>query len=148
MARLTLRILIGTTPERVWQILSDLPSQGEWMVDVRSLEIIGGQTSGAGTVIAVTSELFGLPVVKDRMRITTWQPPHRYDVVHEGQFTGTGAFIIEAVPSGSVFTWIEDFRPPLGPLGEIGFSLLVGPHLRRVFTRSMQNVRHLAEASS
>jgi hypothetical protein len=30
-------------------------------------------------------------------------------------------------------------------LGELGFSLSVGPHLRRIFRRSMENVRRLAE---
>ncbi len=148
MAHLDLRIFIRATPERVWEVISDLPAQATWMVDVRKLEVVGEQSSGVGTVIAVTSELFGLPLVNDLMRITTWQPPNRFDVVHEGQFSGTGAFIVEAVRGGSVFTWIEDFEPPLGPLGELGFSLAVGPHLRRVFGRSMENVRRLAEGSS
>ena len=148
MAHLDLRVFIRATPERVWEVISDLPGQAAWMVDVRKLEIGGEQSSGAGAVIAVTSELFGLPLVMDRMRITTWQPPIRFDVVHEGQFTGTGAFIVEPARGGSVFTWIEDFKPPLGPLGEIGFSLAVGPHLRHVFARSMDNVRRLAEGAS
>ena len=147
MAHLDLRVFIRATPERVWEVISDLPAQAAWMVDVRKLEVVGDQADGTGAVLAVTSELFGLSVVKDRMRITTWQPPHRFDVVHEGQFTGTGAFIVEAVRGGSVFTWIEDFKPPPGPLGELGFSIAVGPHLRRVFARSMDNVRRLAEGS-
>ncbi len=148
MAHLDLRIFIRATPERVWEVISDLPGQAAWMVDVRKLEVVGEQSSGTGTVIAVTSELFGLPLVRDRMRITTWQPPIRFDVAHEGQFSGTGAFIVEPVRGGSVFTWIEDFEPPLGLLGELGFSIAVGPHLRRVFARSMDNVRRLAEGSS
>ena len=66
---------------------------------------------------------------------------------HAGAFTGTGSFILEVVPGGTVFTWIEEFAPPLGPLGELGFSMVVGPHLRRVFRRSMNNVRDLAEGT-
>lgn len=112
---------------------------------MRRLEVTSQQRSGAGTIVEVTSELFGLPLVKDTMRITAWEPPHRFDVEHSGQFTGTGAFIVEAAPGGSIFSWIEDFRPPLGPLGELGFALLVGPHLKRVFGRSLDNVRRLAE---
>lgn len=145
MAHLDLRIFIRATPQRVWDVISDLPSQGSWMLDVRRLEVTSQQRSGVGTVVEVTSELFGLPLVKDKMRITTWEPPHRYDVEHFGAFTGTGAFILETVTGGTVFTWVEDFRPPLGPLGELGFGLLVGPHLKRVFGRSMENVRRLAE---
>lgn len=145
MAHLDLRIFIRATPQRVWDVISDLPSQGSWMLDVRRLEVTSQQRSGVGTVVELTSELFGLPLVKDKMRITIWEPPHRYDVEHIGAFTGTGAFILETVTGGTVFTWVEDFRPPLGPLGELGFGLLVGPHLKRVFGRSMENVRRLAE---
>jgi hypothetical protein len=145
MARLDLRIFIRATPERVWAVLANLPAQKLWMVDLRSLEITSKQQSGPGTELRVTSELFGLPVVKDRMTITAWEPPHRFDVRHTGSFSGTGSFLLEPVRGGTVFTWIEDFRPPMGRLGELGFRLLVGPHLRRVFGRSMANVRRLAE---
>jgi hypothetical protein len=148
MAHIDLRAFIRATPERVWEVISDLEGQAAWMVDVRKLEITSAQRSGVGTVLAVTSDLFGQPLVKDTMRITTWEPPHRFDVVHEGQFSGSGAFILEAVRGGTVFTWIEDFVPPLGPLGDLGFSIAVGPHLRRVFSRSMENVRRLAEGSN
>ena len=145
MAHLDIRVFIRATPERVWEVASDIPAQAGWMVDVQRLEVTSEQKSGAGTVVEVTSELFGLPLVKDTMYITTWEPPHRFDVAHSGGFTGTGAFIIDAAPGGSIFTWIEDFKPPLGPLGELGFKTLVGPHLRRVFGRSLDNLRRLTE---
>ena len=145
MAQLDLRIFIRSTPERVWEVLSDLPGQKRWMVDLRRLEITSEQQSGIGAEVDVTSELFGLPLVRDRMLITAWEPPYRFDVQHVGSFSGTGSFILEPVRGGTVFIWIEDFRPPAGRLGELGFSLAVGPHLRRVFRRSMDNVRRLAE---
>ena len=145
MAKLDLRIFIRATPERVWEILSDLEGQQRWMVDLRSLQITSQQKSGIGTEMDVTSDLFGRPVIKDRMVITAWDPPHRYDVKHVGSFSGTGSFILEPVRGGTVFTWIEEFEPPLGFVGEAGHSLFVGPHLRRVFRRSMDNVRALAE---
>ena len=147
MAHLDVRVYIRATPERVWQVISDLPAQASWMVDVRRLEVTSEQKDGVGAVIEVTSELFGQPLVKDTMRITAWEPPHRFDVEHVGQFTGTGSFIVEPAPGGSIFTWIEDFKPPLGPLGEAGFAAVVGPHLKRVFGRSLDNVRRLAEGA-
>jgi Polyketide cyclase / dehydrase and lipid transport len=145
MAHIDVRVFIRATPQRVWDVISDLPGQASWMVDVRRLEVTSPERSGVGAVIEVTSELFGQPLVKDTMRITAWEPPHRFDVEHVGQFSGSGSFIVEAAPGGSVFIWIEDFKPPLGPLGEAGFSLAVGPHLKRVFGRSLDNVRRLAE---
>jgi uncharacterized protein YndB with AHSA1/START domain len=145
MAHLDVRAFIRATPERVWEVIADIPGQAAWMVDVRSIAVTGEQQSGEGAVIEVRSELFGQPLVHDTMRITSLEPPHRYDVEHSGQFTGTGAFVIEPAPGGCVFTWIEDFKPPLGPLGELGWTLVVGPHLKRTFGRSLDNLRRIAE---
>jgi uncharacterized protein YndB with AHSA1/START domain len=148
VAHLEIRRFISATPERVWAVLADLEHQAEWMVDVRRLEIVTPEKQGVGAVMHVTSELFGLPVVKDVMAITAWEPPHRMDVEHRGQFHGTGSFLLDRVDNGTIFTWIEDFRPPLGPLGEIVFAAIVRPHLIRVFARSMANVARLAAASA
>ncbi len=149
MAHLEIRRLIAASPDAVWAVLADLEHQGAWMVDVRKLDIVTAEKQGVGAVMQVTSELFGLPIVKDVMAITAWDPPLRMDVEHRGQFHGTGQFLLEPVGTGAgtEFTWIEDFAPPLGPLGEIVFALVVRPHLLRVFARSMANVRWLAEAS-
>jgi len=146
MAHLEIRRFIAASPERVWAVLADLEHQAAWMVDVRRLEVVTEQKQGAGAVLHVTSELFGLPVVKDVMAITAWEPPRRMDVEHRGQFHGTGSFLLDPVHNGTIFTWIEDFRPPLGPLGEAVFAIVVRPHLRRVFVRSMENVARLATA--
>ena len=147
MARLELRSFIQARPDEVWAVVSDLSGQARWMVDVRSLEITSETRSGVGTVIKVTSELFGLPLVRDVMEVTAWEPNERLGVIHRGRFTGTAEFRLEAAAGGTIFVWLEEFRPPFGPLGELGFALLVGPHLRRVFGRSMDNVRRLAEAA-
>jgi uncharacterized protein YndB with AHSA1/START domain len=148
MAHLELRRFVAAPPDAVWAVLADLEHQATWMVDVRSLDLVTSQKRGAGAVLQVTSELFGLPVVKDVMEITRWEPPHRMDVRHGGQFIGTGSFVLDAIAGGTIFTWIEDFRAPLGPLGEAAFTLVVRPHLQRVFTRSMANVARLAESAT
>lgn len=148
MADLDLRVFIRATPERVWEIISDLSGQRRWMVDLRSLEITSPQRDGVGAVIKVTSELFGLPVVKDIMEITVWEPGRELAIIHRGQFTGSAHFRLEPVLGGTVFTWYEEFKPPLGALGELGHRLLLRPHLQRVFARSMDNVRKLAEGPS
>jgi hypothetical protein len=137
-------MFIPASPEAVWAVLEDLEHQGEWMVDVRKLDVVTDEKHGVGAVMHVTSELFGQPIVKDVMAITRWEPPSRMDVEHRGQFKGTGSFVLERVHNGTIFTWVEDFEPPLGPLGEFGFALAVRPHLQRVFGRSMANVRRLA----
>ncbi len=147
MAHLDVRMFIAAPPEDLWAVIADLEHQAAWMVDVRTLDIVTEQKQGAGVVLHVTSELFGLPIVKDVIAITAWEPPHRMDIEHRGQFHGTGQFLLDPVRNGTTFTWIEDFTPPLGPLGELAFVLVVRPHPRRVFARAMENVRRLAEES-
>jgi hypothetical protein len=147
VARLDIRTFVRARPEAVWAVISDLSGQSRWMVDVRRLEITSETKSGPGTVIEVTSTLFGLPVVHDVMEIVRWDAPREIAVVHRGQFTGTAAFTLAPARAGTIFTWVEEFRPPFGRIGGVGFNLLVGPHLRRVFGRSMDNVRRLAEAA-
>lgn len=115
------------------------------MEDVHSLEIVSDTKSGIGTVIKVRSKLFGLPVLKDLMEVVVWEQPHRIEVVHNGQFTGEAFFRLQPAPGGTIFIWREEFDPPLGPLGELGAALVVSPHLRRVWAKSMDNVRELAE---
>ena len=145
MARLVIRRQIAAAPRAVWDVIADLEHQAAWMVDVRKLAIVTTQKQGVGTVLRVTSELFGLPIVKDVMAITSWEPPSRMDVEHRGQFHGTGSFVLDAVDGGTLFTWTEEFEAPLGRLGEFVFSLVVRPHLMRVFARSMANVARMAE---
>lgn len=148
MARLEIRTFIRAPRSRVWQVISDLGSQQRWMVDVRRLEIVSEQKGGVGTVIDITSELFGLPLLHDVMEITAWDENERLAVVHQGRFTGKAEFRLEEAPGGTVFVWTEEFRPPLGLLGELANTLVVGPHLRRVWSRSMDNVRRLAEGDT
>src|SRR5437764_9893281 len=112
MAQLDIRKQIAASPQAVWDVIADLEHQQVWMVDVRKLEVVSAQKQGVGTLLHVTSELFGLPVVRDVMLITAWEPPHRMDVEHRGQFHGTGQLLLTAVDGGTVLTWIEDFRPP------------------------------------
>ena len=70
MAKLDLRLFIRATPERVWEVISDLQGQKRWMADLRSLDITTERQAGTGTEMDVTSELFGLPLVKDKMIVT------------------------------------------------------------------------------
>ena len=86
----------------------------------------------ARDLVDVTSELFGMPLVHDVMEITAWDPPRMLEVVHRGQFPGT-ALSGSSRPNGHDVRLARGVQPPLGPIGELVFSLVVGPHLRRVW---------------
>jgi uncharacterized protein YndB with AHSA1/START domain len=147
MARVRLSVDIEAPPERVWPIISDLHGQAHWMEDVQKLEVVFEPPAGQpGAVVKVTSRIFGLPLVHDVMVITRLEPLRLLEVVHCGQFSGWGAFRLESAEAGTTFVWEEEFRPPLGPLGEAVAGRLVAPHLEEVWRRSMLNVKRLAEA--
>lgn len=116
------------------------------MVDVRELRITSETKSGVGTVIELKTELFGLPLVHDVIEIVTWEPPREIGVVHKGQFSGSASFQLEPALAGTVFIWREEYKAPLGFIGELAHAQLVRPHMQRVFARSMDNVKRLAEA--
>ena len=152
MAHFEIRTFIPASAAAVWAVLEDLERHGEWMVDIRELAVVSEQKRGVGTVIQATSAVFGLPVVKDLIEVTAWEPGRRMDVRRETPaagfgkvaLRGTASFVLDRVHNGTILTWIEDFRAPLGPLGEAGFAVAVRPHMRRVFGRSLGNVRRLA----
>jgi hypothetical protein len=152
MAHLELHAFIQATPERVWAVLEDFERQTEWMVDLRKLTVVSQHKRGVGTRLDATSSLFGLPLVKDMIEVTVWEPGRRMEVRRDtpaagfGRFAlrGTGAFVLVPAAGGTMFTWTEDFTPPLGALGELVYVVVLRPYLRRVFGRSMANVRRLA----
>jgi uncharacterized protein YndB with AHSA1/START domain len=149
MVEIELRQYIRATPQRVWDVISDLSGQERWMEDVHRLKMVSEVRTGAGTTLDVQTKLFGLPFIHDVMEIVTWREPHEIGVVHRGAFTGTASFLLyEPAGGGTVFVWREQFQPPLGPLGKLGFVVLVRDHLKRVWGRSMANVRDLAEAKT
>jgi carbon monoxide dehydrogenase subunit G len=145
MSQLSVSRHIAAPPQRVWAVLADLEGHATWMADVRKLEVTSPRKSGVGATMRVTSVLFGLPFVRDVMVVTAWDPPHRMAVEHRGQFTGTGEFRLTPHGAGTLFSWREDVRMPLGVLGRAAWAVAIRPHLGRVFARSLANLAALTE---
>ena len=131
----------------VWQVLTAWERQPEWMLDAKAVHVLTPQRMGVGVTIRCPTNLMGV-TVQDVMRVTGWEAERRLEVTHLGRIiTGSGAFVLE--PEGedaTVLTWWEEVDPPLGALGEWGASTLVLPILRRIFSRSLNNLAQLAEA--
>jgi carbon monoxide dehydrogenase subunit G len=132
MAELTLSVRVAAPPEQVWAAAVDWDRQHEWMVGTT---VRGGRGHGARLVAFTGWHGIGF---HDPMTITTWDPPHRCVVRHEGNVVrGTAAF--EVLPDGhggSVFVWSEWLVLPFGLLGELGYALL-RPLVLRPLRRSL-----------
>jgi uncharacterized protein YndB with AHSA1/START domain len=120
VAELTLSVDVDAPPEQVWAAAVDWDRQGEWMV---LTSVRGGHGLGA-TVTAVTGWR-GLRV-HDPMTVTTWDPPWRCVVRHDGNVVvGTAAFEVQPLPGNRArFVWSEWLVPPFGLLGALGFVVV------------------------
>jgi hypothetical protein len=144
-AELTLTVDVEAPAELVWDVVTDWPGQGEWMLATR-VRVDGtddGRRLGA-TLSAVTG--IGPLAVTDTMVITEWEPPRRCVVRHTGAvIRGDGIF--EVVPLGAGrarFLWSELLDLPLGVLGRAGWPL-VRPLLRAGVARSLRAMAHQCE---
>ena len=148
-AELTLTVDVDAPAEIVWEVVTDWPGQGEWMLATRVRTDGPGDSPGDGrrlgaTLSAVTG--VGPFAVTDRMVITEWEPPRRCVVRHTGAVV-RGDGIFEVVPLGPArarFVWSELLDLPLGVLGRAGWPL-VRPLLRVGVAHSLRAMAHQCE---
>ena len=120
MAEISLAVDVDAPPEQVWAAAVDWDRQGEWMVGTT---VRGGQ--GLGARLTAFTGVGGVGF-DDPMVVTTWEPPWRCVVRHEGRVVrGSAAFEVQPLPGGRArFVWTEWLVLPFGLLGEVGFLLL------------------------
>lgn len=124
-------VLVRAPIERVWDALTDWESQNAWMLGTDVKVPAGAARAGVGARIEAFTGLVprrGWVGFLDTMTVTSWEPPHRCDVIHTGHVVrGTGAFILHVVDDATTrFDWSEEIRLPLGLLGRIAW-VVVGP---------------------
>jgi uncharacterized membrane protein len=144
--RLEVVVDVAAPQQVVWQVLTDWERQPEWMLDAKEVHVLTPERTGEGVTLRCPTNLLGL-TVQDVMRVTGWREPSYLEVTHLGKIiTGSGAFELESLDAGATrITWWEEIDPPLGAFGEWGASTFVLPIIRRIFTRSLGNLRALAE---
>ena len=146
MATVEVRVHIDRPVEHVWAVLVDWEGQPRWMQDARRVEVLSEHRTGSGVRLRVATDIAAGIVVTDEMVTTEWEPQRVIGVRHTGWLIkGTGAFELEPVSGGTVFTWWEEIDPPLGALGEAVTAAVVVPFVRRVFRRSLAALKVLCE---
>lgn len=129
--------------DRLWAVLVDWPSQGEW-IPFTTVRTVRGEGRGVGGRIEARTGVGRLGFF-DPMVITHWDPPRRCEVLHLGPVVrGEGGFEVAATDAGSRVVWWESFELPLGPVGRAGWWL-TGPLWRIALGRSLARLRRLAE---
>lgn len=129
----------------VWEVLTDWERQAEWVVDARAVHVTSRHRDGEGVTITVPTNVLGV-TVPDRMVVTEWRPPRRLAVRHVGPFIrGDAAFDLDETTAGTPVRWWEEIDPPLGGVGEAGARFVVRPLVSWIFSRSLDNLKELAE---
>jgi hypothetical protein len=148
-AELTLTVDVAAPAELVWEVVTDWPRQGEWMLATR-VRIDGdgdGDGRGLGASLSAVTGL-GPLAVTDTMVITEWSPPRRCVVRHTGAvIRGDGIF--EVTPLGAErarFLWSELLDLPLGIVGRAAWPL-ARPVLRAGVARSLRAMARRCEES-
>ncbi|HEX5148808.1 MAG TPA: SRPBCC family protein [Candidatus Limnocylindrales bacterium] len=137
-------VVIDVPIERVWRELADVEGQPRWMHDMKSVRVLTSGAIGVGTRAEADVRIFGMAVV-DPIEITVFEPPTRFAIRHEGQFTGEGLIELEpgADRSTTIVRWDETLIPPYLP--HLAAALL-RPILERVFQLDLERLRELVEA--
>lgn len=149
MARIETMTHIEAEPARVWEVLADWERQPQWMQDARSVTVLSPHREGVDVVVRCRTDLLGGLVVTDDMVTTEWEQPRVIGVRHlGGLIRGVGAFELEASPYGTRFTWWEEIDPPFGALGESLTSVLLAPHVQRLFRTSLAALKRVCESTS
>jgi hypothetical protein len=128
VTELVLTVDVEAPPAQVWRALVDWERQGEWML-LTDVRVVGGDPAGVGGRLEART---GLPVgdgrhlgVLDTLHITSWEPPHRVDVLHTGRVVrGPGIFEVRPRGAGATLVWTEVLDLPLGRLGRLGWPLV------------------------
>lgn len=128
----------------VWELLTDWPRQGEWILGTTA-KTVGGDATGVGGRIEGWTGLGPLGI-RDPMEIRVWEPPRLVVMRHLGPWLrGSGAFELREAGAGRcVFTWSEWLEPPLGPVGRAGWRL-AAPVSRMVTRLCLRRLAALVE---
>lgn len=137
-------IVIDAPIERVWQLLADVEGQPRWMLDMKAVRVLTPGPVGLGARAEANIRIFGIGV-QDPITITAFEPPRRFAIRHEGQFSGEGVIELQqgADRSTTIVRWDETIVPPYLP--HLG-ALLLAPILGGIFQADLARLRELVES--
>ncbi|UCH07953.1 MAG: SRPBCC family protein [Deltaproteobacteria bacterium] len=114
-------IEIAAPPHKIWPFLIEPEKIQKWCITFLKFEYTGEQRSGVGTTFYL-EEKAGGPLMKLNFRITEWVENERvaFSMISGNFVKGyEQSWTVEATPSGSRFTFMEEIKFPYGIVGKI-----------------------------
>ena len=115
-------IEIAAPPEEIWPFLVEPEKILKWCITFRRFEYTGEQRSGVGTTLYIEEKAGPMPLMKLNFAVTEWAENERLAF---RMTSGSGvksyeqSWTIEATPSGSIFTFMENVELPFGVIGRL-----------------------------
>ena len=140
-------IEIAAPPDKIWPFLVEPEKILKWCITFLKFEYTGEQRSGVGTTFYL-EEKAGGPLMKLNFRITEWVENER---VAFSMISGTfvkgyeQSWTVEATPSGSRFTFMEEVKLPYGIIGKI-MGLFAQRGSEATVGKMLPKLKSLAEA--
>ena len=141
-------IEIAAPPEKIWPFLVEPEKILKWCITFKKFEYTSEQRSGTDTTLYIEEKAGPMPLMKLNFSVTEWLENERLAF---RMTSGTGvkgyeqSWTVEATPSGSRFTFMEEVELPFGIIGKlIG---LVGQNMSKATVGKMLVIlKSLAEA--
>ncbi len=144
MPRIKIEVRIRAPLQLVWEMVADIRTHTEWMVDAESITVTSDCSSGVGTTFDCVTKIGPFRTI-DHMEITEWIEERVMGVAHRGLVSGSGRFTLqEAGPSDTNFSWEETLTFPWwigGRLTSIGST----PVLKAIWRGNLRRLSSLVE---
>ena len=122
-------IEIAAPPAKIWPFLVEPEKILKWCITFKKFEYAGEQRSGVGTPMYIEEKVSPMPLMKLHFKVTEWVENEKL-AFNLTSGTGTKGYeqrwAVEALPSGSRFTFMENFEMPFGIIGK-----MIGPLAER-----------------
>lgn len=142
---MTQSITVDRPAAAVWPYLVDWERLDLWMEEISDVRVTTSHREGVGVEAEATVRIAGIST-RDRIRVTSWEPPHVLEIAHLGWVSGRGLMELSPGPErSSLLLWTEALVPPWGIVGALGMRASL-PLMRRVFRRDLVRLRDLVEA--
>ncbi len=142
--RLRVAVDIAAPPARVWDEIESIERHVDWMRDARRIAFTGPRTRGVNTEFECLT-VVGPFRMRDRMRVTEWEPGRAIGIEHTGVVAGSGRFTLRKTHRGHTrFEWAERLRFPWwmgGPLG----ARVAKPILQRTWRANLRRLKAACE---
>jgi uncharacterized protein YndB with AHSA1/START domain len=137
---------MAAPPEKVWDVLMDAGRLGEWVTIHRKLHGHPDKPLREGSEIVQTLHLRG---VNFKVHWTVEELDEPSLAVWEGRGPARSKAVtryeLQANGEGTRFHYLNEFAPPLGPLGNAASRALVGGVSQREAQASLQRLKALVE---